>query len=264
MEDRSESDITIKITGHQWKWEYAYLDQGIKFFSNLKTPPEQIHNKAPKGKWYLLEVDHPIVVPVNKKIRFLVTAKDVIHSWWVPALGIKRDAIPGFIHEAWARITKPGTYRGQCAELCGVNHAFMPIVVKAVSDDQFKKWVEEQRLQIEEARKKAAENWTMAALMKKGEEDYLKFCAACHKPDGTGQPPLYPALKASSMVVGKPITRHIGTVLHGVQGSAMQAFAEQLDDSQIAAIVTYERNAWGNNTGDLVQPSVITKERKKT
>ena len=144
MSDDSKSELTIKVVGYQWKWKYEYLDQGISYFSNLSTPPDQMANKAPKGKWYLLEVDKPMVVPIHTKIRFLVTSNDVIHSWWVPALGVKRDAIPGFIHEAWAKIDKPGVYRGQCAELCGLNHGFMPIVVVAKTKAGFEKWVASQ------------------------------------------------------------------------------------------------------------------------
>jgi len=261
MDDASEADITIKVTGFQWKWKYDYLNQGISFFSNLATPQDQIKNGAPKGKWYLLEVDNPVVVPVNKKIRFLTTANDVIHSWWVPALGIKRDAIPGFIHEAWARIEKIGTYRGQCAELCGVNHAYMPIVVEAVSEQDFDKWVSSKTAGKRAAAAGATRKWKFDELMKRGKESYGKYCAACHHADGKGQPPIFPALKASSIATGKPISRHIDTVLHGVNGTAMQAFGLQLDDVDIAAIITYERNAWGNKTKDIVQPLDVKKAR---
>jgi len=263
MEDTSEADVTIKVTGYQWKWKYDYLDEGISFFSNLATPQEQIHEGVPKNKWYLLEVDHPVVVPINKKIRFLMTANDVIHSWWVPELGIKRDAIPGFIHETWARIEKPGTYRGQCAELCGVNHAYMPVVVKAVSEKDYGKWVEKTRGKKAKAAKEVAKVWTKSDLMKLGKQSYDKLCVACHKVDGTGQPPVFPAIKGSSISVGEPISRHIDIVLNGVSGTAMQAFAPQLSDAEIAAVVTYERNAFENNTGDVIQPSQISKARKK-
>lgn len=261
MDDTSEADLTIKITGFQWKWKYDYLDKGISFFSNLSTPQEQIHNGAPKEKWYLLEVDHPVVVPINEKIRFLVTANDVIHSWWVPALGIKRDAIPGFIHEAWARIEKPGTYRGQCAELCGVNHAYMPIVVEAKSEEDFDKWISQQTAGKDVAALDAKRTWKFEELMTRGKDSYGKYCAACHQADGKGQPPIFPALKGSSMATGKPISRHIDTVLKGVNGTAMQAFGLQLNDVDIAAIITYERNAWENNTGDIIQPMDVKKAR---
>ncbi len=266
QEDSSDSDVTIKIVGYQWRWQYQYLDQGIQFFSNLATPYQQIQNKQSKGQWYLLEVDKPLVLPVNRKIRFLVTSTDVIHSWWVPELGVKRDAIPGFMHEAWARIEKPGTYRGQCAELCGINHGFMPIVVQAVSDEEFAKWVAEQP-KVEDPFSKEANQpktykvMTRAELMTIGKEKYEIICVACHKADGKGMPPVFPPLKGSSVAVGKPISRHIGIILNGVPGTAMQAFKDQLSDEDIAAITTYERNAWENNTNDLVQPEDVANVR---
>lgn len=268
MEDTNNADITIKVTGYQWKWQYEYLDQGIHFFSNLSTPIEQIYGNAPKDEWYLLEVDKPLVLPIHHKVRFLVTSNDVIHSWWVPELGVKRDAIPGFIHESWANIDKPGIYRGQCAELCGVNHGFMPIVVRAVTDEEFKQWVAEQTAVVAAAAadialESAVENtMTLDALMTEGKEQYGKYCSVCHQLNGTGMPPLFPALKGSSVAVGKSITRHIQLVLTGVPGTAMQAFADQLTDQELAAIVTYERNAWGNNTGDLVQVSDVLTARQ--
>lgn len=141
IHNTDESALTIKVTGYQWKWKYEYLDQGVSFFSNLSTTQDQINNKAPKSKWFLLEVDKPMVVPINTKVKLLVTSDDVIHAWWVPELGVKQDGIPGFINENWIYVTKPGTYRGQCGELCGVNHAFMPIVVEAVTQEEFNKWV---------------------------------------------------------------------------------------------------------------------------
>lgn len=262
MDNAEQAYTTIRVMGYQWKWQYEYLDEGIHFFSNLATPPEQIQNQQPKNPWYLLEVDRPLVLPINKKIRFLVTSNDVIHSWWVPELGIKRDAIPGFINEAWARIQKPGTYRGQCAELCGLNHGFMPIVVEALPDDQYKKWVDQQAKLVVAEKAASAKHWTRDSLMKLGQSAYNKICAACHKPDGTGSPPTFPALKASSVTTSKDHTRHIKTVLNGVPNTAMQAFGKQLSDTEIAAIITYERNAWGNNTGDVIQPSEIEKYKK--
>lgn len=269
MEDNSASEITIKVVGSQWKWQYQYLDQGISYFSNLSTPYSQIHNSEPKGEWYLLEVDKPLVLPVNKKIRFLVTSSDVIHSWWVPELGVKRDAIPGFMHEAWARIEKPGIYRGQCAELCGINHGYMPIVVQAVSDEEFKQWIASQPKVADQyavealpANASPVPNMTRHDLMKLGKDRYNMACSACHKADGTGMPPLFPALKGSSVAVGHPISRHIEMILNGVPGSAMQPYKDVLSDEDIAAITTYERNAWGNNTDDEVQPSDVAKVRK--
>ena len=254
MEDESHADLTIKITGSQWQWQYAYLDQGIEFTSNLSTPTGQIHGNSAKGKWYLLEVDKPLVLPVNQKVRFLVTSDDVIHSWWVPELGVKRDAIPGYIHESWAKILEPGIYRGQCAELCGVDHAFMPIVVKAVSEQEFSLWLAQQHKLPHPEQTAHAK---MAREMLAGKQHYLHYCAACHQADGSGNPPLFPALTDSSIVVGDPVSRHIDLVLHGVPGSAMPAFAEHLSNAEIATIITYERNAWGHDTGDLITPEQV-------
>ena len=267
QDNSANSDVTIKIVGYQWKWEYEYLDQNISFFSSLSTPYSQIQNKQPKGPWYLLEVDHPLVVPIHKKIRFLVTSNDVIHSWWVPALGVKRDAIPGFIHEAWAQIDKPGTYRGQCAELCGINHGFMPIVVEAVSEEAFATWVSQQpkmpgKGNETPSKTKAQPNMTHDELMKLGREKYELICAACHQPNGKGLPPLYPALKNSSVAIGHPISRHVEMLINGVPGSAMQAYKNELSDDVIAAIVTYERNAWGNKTNEDVQPRDVANLRQ--
>lgn len=277
MEDNSKADVNIKVTGYQWKWQYEYLDEGISFFSNLSTPYDQLQNKSPKNKWYLLEVDHPLVVPIHKKIRFLVTANDVIHAWWVPDLGIKRDAIPGFIHEAWARIEKPGIYRGQCAELCGINHAFMPIVVDARSEADYEAWVKEQQLHVQKPSTKpvlalrsgTGGPQTLAELLKHGEEVYNGTCAVCHKVDGAGMPPAFPPMKGSKIATG-PIQAHINLVMNGKPGTAMQPFAQQLNDEDIAAAITYERNAFGNadkkkygtQAGGMVQPADIAKKRK--
>lgn len=260
LEDTSDADLTIKVTGYQWRWRYEYLDQGINFFSNLKTPLDQIHNKTHKDQWYLLDVDHPLVIPTDKKVRLLVTANDVIHSWWVPDFGIKRDAIPGFIHAAWVKVDTPGTYRGQCAELCGTNHAYMPIVVVAMKPQAFNAWVAQQTHTKEVVAVETNKQWTKAELMAKGEEVYNATCVACHKPDGTGMPPVFPAMKGSKVAAG-PIAKHIAMVLNGVPGTAMQAFGAQLNDEEIAAVVTYERNAWGNNSGDVVQPADVKAAR---
>ncbi|MBA2655414.1 MAG: cytochrome c oxidase subunit II [Tatlockia sp.] len=267
LEDSSDSEVTIKVVGYQWKWQYQYLNEGISYFSNLSTPYSQIENQQKKGEWYLLEVDKPLVLPTNKKIRFLVTSNDVIHSWWVPELGVKRDAIPGFMHEAWAKIEKPGTYRGQCAELCGINHGFMPIVVQAVNEADYKQWVSQQvktkdQYEIQAHQPEAQPNLPRAELMNLGREKYDQICAACHRADGTGLPPMYPGLKGSSIAVGNPIARHILIILNGVPGSAMQPYRDQLNDKEIAAIATYERNAWGNNTNDTVQPEEVAKVRQ--
>lgn len=268
MDNDADSDVTIKIVGYQWKWQYQYLDQGISYFSNLSTPFPQIQNQEAKGQWYLLEVDKPLVVPIHKKIRFLVTSNDVVHSWWVPELGVKRDAIPGFMHEAWATIEKPGIYRGQCAELCGVNHGFMPIVVQAVNDEQFAQWVEKQAKVADtyaasKDNPSAQKSMTRAELMTLGKTKYDQICSACHQANGQGIPPLYPALRGSSVAVGTPISRHIALILNGVPGSAMQAYKDQLTDEEIAAITTYERNAWENNTDDVIQPAEVAKVRQE-
>lgn len=268
MDDTKQSEITIKVVGSQWRWEYQYLDQGIRFYSNLSTSYNQIQNKEPKSEWYLLEVDKPLVLPVNKKIRFLVTSNDVIHSWWVPELGIKRDAIPGYMYEAWAEIEKPGVYRGQCAELCGINHGFMPIVVQAVTEDEFNKWTAQQSKLEQQADAKQTEvgaqkTMTREQLMKLGKDKYNIVCSACHQENGKGIPPLYPALKGSSVAVGHPISRHVEMILNGVPGSAMQPYKDHLTDEEIAAIVTYERNAWDNNTNDDVQPGEIAALRQQ-
>jgi cytochrome c oxidase subunit 2 len=267
LEDASESDITIKVVGSQWKWQYQYLDQGISFFSNLSTPYNQINNQVKKGQWYLLEVDKPLVLPVNKKIRFLVTSTDVVHSWWVPRLGVKRDAIPGFMHESWAKIEKPGMYRGQCTELCGINHGFMPIVVKAVTEGEFNNWVTQQpktndvyAAAVTSPTKQTTK--TQAELLSFGQTVYEQYCGACHMADGKGIPPLFPAIKNSSVAVGKPIFRHLEIILNGVPGTAMQAYKDQLSDDEIAAVTTYERNAWGNNTNDTIQAADVAEARK--
>lgn len=255
MYDDSAADLTIKVTGYQWKWQYEYPEQGISFFSSLSTPRDQIENKAAKDQNYLLEVDNPLVIPVGKKVRFVVTANDVIHSWWVPQLTIKRDAIPGFINDSWARVDEPGTYRGQCAELCGKDHGFMPIVVKAVSDDEFQKWTSVKKAEMVASAADVNKVWTKDELMKRGEKVY-QTCAACHQPTGLGLPGVFPALKGSKIATG-PVAGHLNIVMHGKPGTAMQAFASQLNDADIAAVVTYERNAFGNNTGDIVQPSQV-------
>ena len=260
MEDTSNADLTVRITGYQWKWHYAYHEHDISFFSNLSTPMDQIQNLMPKEENYLLEVDNPLVVPVGKKIRFLNTANDVIHSWWVPALAVKKDTIPGFINESWTYINTPGTYRGQCAELCGVNHGYMPIVVEAVSEEAFAAWIADKKAQKIRAQQAALEAWTMEALMEKGEEVYGKACVACHGANGLGMAGIFPALKDSAIVT-QDINAHIRVVLRGVPGTAMQAFVNQLDDAELASVITYERNAWGNDTGELVQPSDIREAR---
>jgi len=260
MEDTSNSDLSIKVTGYQWKWGYDYLDSGVSFISTLATPKEQIFNEQDKGDNYLLEVDTPVVVPVDKKVRLLITANDVIHAWWVPALGMKKDAIPGFVNEMWFRAEKEGTYRGQCAELCGKDHGFMPIVVIAKNEADYQEWVTAQKAAMDADAASAGREWTMAELMDRGEKVYNTACAACHQANGEGVPGAFPGLKGSAIATG-PKDAHIGIVLNGKAGTAMAAFGGQLNDVELAAVITYERNAWGNNTGDLVQPSEIKAAR---
>jgi cytochrome c oxidase subunit 2 len=260
MDNEARADLNIKITGYQWKWKYDYPDQNISFFSNLSTPQEQIEGKVAKNPNYLLEVDKPLVIPIHKKIRFLVTSNDVIHSWWVPAFGVKRDAIPGFIHEAWVRVDKPGTYRGQCAELCGKHHAFMPIVVIAKTQADFDQWVAEQTATQNPVKQaEPLRTYTKEELMLAGKTVYESTCAVCHQPTGVGMPPTIPAMKGSKIVTG-PVADHIHIVMNGKPGTAMQAFKNQLSNEQIAAVITYERNSWGNNAG-IVQPEEIRKAR---
>lgn len=256
MNNYDQEDLTIKVTGYQWKWHYEYLEDNLAFFSNLSTPQDQMHNQAAKGPNYLREVDHPMVVPIHKKIRFLITSNDVNHAWWVPDFAVKRDAIGGFINEAWTIIDKPGTYYGQCAELCGVNHAFMPIVVVATTEQGYKDWIAQQKGQASQGEADINKVWTMKELMVRGEGVYSRICAACHQPGGVGMPPTFPPLKGSKIATG-PVADHVNIVFNGKSGTAMQAFKSQLSDIEIAAVITYERNAFGNNTGTLVQPAQI-------
>ena len=256
LEDTRNADMSIQITGYQWKWKYDYLDEGISFFSSLSTPRAEIENKEAKGENYLMEVDNPIVVPINKKIRFLITSNDVIHSWWVPALGWKQDAVPGYINDAWAEVKEPGTYRGRCAELCGKDHGFMPIVLVAKTEEDYKAWVADQKAGAAAAAAASTQTLTKDELLQKGEQVYNKICAACHQAGGVGIPGVFPALKGSKIATGD-VAAHIHIVKHGKPGTAMQAFGEQLNAVDLAAVITFERNSFGNNTGDVVQPSDI-------
>ncbi|MDD7804370.1 MAG: cytochrome c oxidase subunit II [Endozoicomonas sp. (ex Botrylloides leachii)] len=253
-----DADIDIKITGYQWKWQYEYLGENVSFFSNLSTPKEQIYNIRNKNSNYLLEVDEPLVLPAGKKVRFLVTASDVIHSWWVPQFAVKRDAIPGFINEAWTRIETPGIYRGQCAELCGKDHGYMPIVVDVRSEDEYRIWLEGKKVEAEKIKALTSKDWSFDELMVEGKKVYEKVCAACHMPNGQGMPPLFPALKGSKIATAKDrIVEHVDIIVNGKKGTAMQAFAAQLSEVEIAAVTTYERNAWGNDTGEMVTPKQV-------
>lgn len=299
MEDTTKSDLTIKITGYQWKWGYDYLDSGISFYSTLSTPREQIdqfneETAIPQGENYLLETDNMVVVPSGRKVRALITANDVIHAWWIPAFGTKKDAIPGYINELWFNVDegKEGIYRGQCAELCGKDHAYMPIVVKVVTGDEFDAWVaaggqfdasniantESPDAEVEQqaqqsaaeavvdaivpaavAAEPSAKTWTKDELMTQGEEAH-KVCVACHGAEGKGMPGVFPAIAGSAIAAG-PIDDHIKIVMYGKAGTPMAAFAGQLSDEELAAVITYQRNAFGNDAGDVVLPADIKAKR---
>jgi len=265
MKDTTVPDMTIKVTGYQWKWGYDYIDQGFGFFSNLKTPLAQIHNQEPKGEHYLLEVDEPMRVPVGKRVRVLITAGDVIHSWWVPAFGVKQDAIPGFVRDTWFRADKPGIYRGQCAELCGKEHGFMPVVVEVLPADQYAAWADAQKKKSAAAADDPAKVWDAKELIARGEAVYAANCAACHQATGKGVPPAFPPLDGSKIATG-PVAAHLDTVLNGVvkngQPTAMVGFKNVLSPTDIAAVVTYERNAWSNHVGDALQPSQVMAAKK--
>ena len=248
MKDWSASDMTIKIVGRQWKWEYDYVDDDLRFISTLSTPRSEIDNVSAKNPNYLLEVDRPLVIPTGAKIKLILTASDVIHAWWIPAFGVKQDAVPGFIRETWFRVDEPGTYRGQCAELCGVGHGFMPIVVEAVSPERFESWKTEQRSQMAALKEASAREYTMAELVGHGEKVYAANCAVCHQANGAGVPPAFPPLDGSKLVAG-PAGDHLNRVFNGRSGTAMQAFGPQLSDFDIAAVVTFERNSWSNRIG---------------
>jgi cytochrome c oxidase subunit 2 len=264
MKDTSQPDVTIKATGYQWKWGYDYLQEGISFYSTLSTPRAEIEDYDRKGTKknpnYLLEVDNPVVVPTGKKVRIITTANDVIHAWWVPALGIKQDAIPGFVRDTWFKADAPGIYRGQCAELCGKDHGFMPIVVEAVTPERYAQWVGEQKKKAAAQADDPAKSWTLAELRDRGEKVYAANCQACHQPNGMGVPKTFPALDGSKMVKG-PKNAHIDMVLNGKQGTAMAPF-KHLSDVEVAAVVTFERNAWNNKSGDMVSPAEVKAQRK--
>lgn len=256
MKDTSNPDLTIKVTGYQWKWGYNYLNDDISFYSKLSTPREQIEGGAAKGEHYLLEVDEPMVVPVGKRVRLLITANDVLHAWWVPALGAKQDAIPGFIRDTWFQADKIGTYRGQCVELCGKDHGYMPIVVNVVSEEDYAAWVASKKGSAQATAADETKTFDMAELMARGEQVYLSNCAACHQANGAGIPGAFPAINGSKVAAG-PIADHIAVVMNGRPGTAMAAFASQLSDADVAAVVTYQRNAWDNKAGDMAQPVEI-------
>ncbi len=262
--DDEEGEINIQVVGYQWKWEYKYLEDDINFFSNLSTDQDEIYNLVPKGENYLLEVDEPLIIPVDTRVRFLITANDVIHSWWVPDFAIKQDAIPGFINTAWTRAEEIGIYRGNCTELCGKNHGFMPVVVKVVEKDEYSDWVlakKEEAIKLAELTEK---EWSLAELTDRGEGVYQKNCVACHQMNGEGLPPIFPALAGSDIVMFDK-DRNVEILMEGVQGAAMQSFANQLSEVDMAAVITYTRQAWGNaenGDGEYVVPSDIVEYKK--
>ena len=273
MEDtKQDAKMVIKITGSQWRWQYEYMDgdaKGIKFVSNLTTPADQIQkdSTAVKNKDYLLEVDNKLVLPVGEKVRVLLTATDVIHNWWVPAFGVARDAIPGFLHETWLDIKEPGVYKGQCKELCGKGHGYMPAVVEAVSPEQFKVWVAAKQDEMKKADAGADKEWTKDELVSNGKVVYEKNCAVCHQVTGAGLPPTFPALTGSKIATG-PIfgadgkylpNSHLDRVLNGK--GVMPSWKASLNDIEIASVITYERNGLGNSAGDVLQPSQVKAAR---
>ncbi len=262
LEDaKTDAELTVQVTGIQWKWKYTYLDEDISFVSNLAQSSRDVFKDPTGNENYLLEVDEPLVLPVNKKVRFLFHADDVIHAWWVPELAVKQDAIPGFINDSWALIEEPGTYRGQCAELCGKDHGFMPIVVEAVSEPEYREWVAMKKAAAEAAASAASQEWSLDDLVARGETVYQANCSACHGPTGAGIPGAFPAITDSALVLDADPTAHIDIVVNGKAGTAMAAFKNQLNDIDIAAALTFQRNGLGNSVGDTVQPSTIAAAR---
>jgi cytochrome c oxidase subunit 2 len=258
LEDaKTNADINLQVTGIQWKWKYRFVDENVEFISSLAQSSRDVIKNPVGHENYLLEVDEPLVLPINKKIRFLFHSNDVIHAWWVPALAVKQDAIPGFINDSWAIIEEVGTYRGQCAELCGKEHGFMPIVVEAVTQADYEKWLNDKKAEALAVAAAAEEKWSMEDLIAKGEAVYKVNCSGCHGVTGAGIPGVFPAMTGSDVVLGD-IADHIDIIVNGKAGTAMAAFKTQLSDVDIAAVVTFERNGLGNSVGDMVQPSAIT------
>ena len=262
--DDEAGDLNIQVTGHQWKWQYNYLEDDVSFFSNLSTDMDEINNLVPKGENYLQEVDEMVVIPVGKKVRFLITANDVIHSWWMPDFAIKQDAIPGFINTAWTIVDEPGIYRGKCTELCGKNHGFMPVVVKVVPQDEYDAWVQEKKDAAFRMAELTEKDWSVAELTERGEGVYLKNCVACHQVNGQGITGIFPNLAGSDIVLNnKP--RNVEILMEGVQGAAMQSFANQLSEVDMASVITYTRQAWGNaenGDGEIVVPKDIVEYKE--
>jgi cytochrome c oxidase subunit II len=265
MKDTTNADITIKATGYQWKWGYDYLKgegEGIGFYSTLDVSHREMSNsgKPPSTDDYLLKVDHPLVVPVGKKIRVITTANDVIHAWMVPAFGVKQDAIPGFVRDAWFRAEKTGDFYGQCAELCGKEHAYMPIHVKVVTQEQYAKWAGDKQAELKAAADDPNKVWQLADLAARGEKIYAANCVACHQADGKGNPAAkIKALDGSALVLNDPANQ-IKTLLNGAANGAMPPW-KQLSDTELAAVITYTKNSWSNKTGKLVQPAEVAEVR---
>ncbi|MBT5388712.1 MAG: cytochrome c oxidase subunit II [Porticoccaceae bacterium] len=251
--DTENADIDIKVTGYQWKWQYEYIGEGVKYMSELRTSQDEIYGRAPRSEHYLREVTEPLVIPTGKKVRFLITGNDVIHSWWVPDFGVKRDAVPGLFTAAWAKTDQPGVYVGECTELCGLGHAFMPVVVEVKEEAEYNEWLAGKKAEAAEYASTIGKEWSFDELMVRGEDVYNRSCAACHQADGNGIPGVFPALKDSPIALGAK-EGHIAVLIDGVAGTSMQSFADQLSEVDIAAVVHYERNAWGNDVGDVTQP----------
>jgi cytochrome c oxidase subunit 2 len=261
--DDEAGDLNIQVTGYQWKWQYNYLEDDVTFFSNLSTDMDEINNLVPKGENYLQEVDEMVVIPVGKKVRFLITANDVIHSWWMPAFAIKQDAIPGFVNTAWTKVDKPGIYRGKCTELCGKNHGFMPIVVKVVEQSEYDEWVSGKREAAMKMAELTTKDWTTEELVARGESVYAVNCVACHQTNGQGISGIFPALAGSDIVLNDK-ERNIEILMEGVQGAAMNSFS-YLSEVELAAVITYTRQSWGNENngdGEIVIPKDIVDYKK--
>ena len=268
MKDTTNADLTIKATGMQWKWGYDYLKgegEGIAFISSLDAAQREMSNNGgpPKGEVvddYLLKVDNPLVVPVNKKVRIITTATDVIHAWMVPAFGVKQDAIPGFVRDTWFRAEKIGDFYGQCAELCGKEHAYMPIHVKVLSSEDYAAWVDGETKKMAAKADDPTKVWTMEDISQRGAKVYATNCAACHQANGKGAGPIKP-LDGSAVVLNDDKNLQIAVLLHGQNNGAMPSW-KQLSDTEIASVITYTKNNWSNKTGQLVQPADVTAARK--
>jgi cytochrome c oxidase subunit 2 len=261
--DDEAGDLNIQVTGYQWKWQYNYLEDDVSFFSNLSTDMDEINNLVPKGENYLQEVDEMVVIPAGKKVRFLITANDVIHSWWMPAFAIKQDAIPGFVNTAWTKVDKPGIYRGKCTELCGKNHGFMPIVVKVVEQSEYDEWVSGKKEAAMKMAELTTKDWTTEELVARGESVYAVNCVACHQTNGQGISGIFPALAGSDIVLNDK-DRNIEILMEGVQGAAMNSFS-YLSEVELAAVITYTRQSWGNGDkgdGEIVVPKDIVDYKK--